>query len=189
VQQPHPPILVAAIASQESFIWAGQQGYGLMFVPYLSDFDDLAQKLTLYRQTFRQHHPGQEPPPASMALHLYLAASAAVAQREAQLYIEQYVAVFKEAAASWTGRQSAQYRGYEQLQTSLRDLTYERVIAEGRACIGDPTMVCDQLQRMRQLFGPIQPEMQVMFGDMEVARAQRSVELFGREVLGALQEF
>jgi alkanesulfonate monooxygenase SsuD/methylene tetrahydromethanopterin reductase-like flavin-dependent oxidoreductase (luciferase family) len=189
VQQPHPPILVAAIASQESFIWAGQQGFGLMFVPYLSDFDDLAQKLTLYRRTFREHHPGQEPPPASMALHLYLAESVAVAQREAQLYIEQYVAVFKEAAASWSGRQSTQYRGYEQLQTSLRDLTYARVIAEGRACIGDPTRVCDQLQQMRQLFGPIQPEMQVMFGDMEVARAQRSVELFGREVLGALQEF
>ena len=46
VQKPHPPILVAAIATPESFIWAGEQGYGLMFVPYLSDFDDLAEKLS-----------------------------------------------------------------------------------------------------------------------------------------------
>ena len=58
--------VVAAIASPESFMWAGEQGYGLMFVPYLSDFQDLAQKLALYRRTFREHH-GQEPPPASMS--------------------------------------------------------------------------------------------------------------------------
>jgi alkanesulfonate monooxygenase SsuD/methylene tetrahydromethanopterin reductase-like flavin-dependent oxidoreductase (luciferase family) len=40
VQKPHPPMLVAAISTPESFVWAGEQGYGLMFVPYLSDFQD-----------------------------------------------------------------------------------------------------------------------------------------------------
>jgi len=187
VQQPHPPILVAAIASPESFVWTGAQGYGLMFVPYLSDFQDLAQKLALYRRTFREHHGGQEPPPASMAFHLYLAESTAVARREAQPYVEQYVAVFKEAAAAWTGRLSEQYRGYEQLQARLSELTYDRVVAEVRAFIGDPALVLEQMRQIRQMFGPIQPEMQVMFGDMEFAKARRSVELFGREVLPALQ--
>jgi alkanesulfonate monooxygenase SsuD/methylene tetrahydromethanopterin reductase-like flavin-dependent oxidoreductase (luciferase family) len=188
VQRPHPPILVAAIASPESFIWAGEQGYGLMFVPYLSDFQDLASKLESYRRSYREHHPGQEPPPAAMAFHLYVAESAEAARREAQPYIEQYVAVFKEAAAAWTGRQSAQYRGYDELQARLNALTYERVVAESRAFIGDPAVVLDQIRQLRQLFGPIQPEMQVMFGDMEVAKARRSVELFGREVLPALRE-
>jgi alkanesulfonate monooxygenase SsuD/methylene tetrahydromethanopterin reductase-like flavin-dependent oxidoreductase (luciferase family) len=188
VQQPHPPILVAAIASPESFVWAGEQGYGLMFVPYLSDFQDLAQKLALYRRAFREHHGGQEPPPASMAFHLYLAEATSVARREAQPYIEQYVAVFKDAAAAWTGRASAQYRGYEQLQARLDELTYDRVVAEARAFIGDPALVLDQIRQVRQIFGPIQPEMQVMFGDMEFAKARRSVELFGREVLPVLRE-
>jgi alkanesulfonate monooxygenase SsuD/methylene tetrahydromethanopterin reductase-like flavin-dependent oxidoreductase (luciferase family) len=47
VQKPHPPILVAAISTPESFIWAGEQEYGLMFVPYLSDFSDMAEKIAL----------------------------------------------------------------------------------------------------------------------------------------------
>jgi natural product biosynthesis luciferase-like monooxygenase protein len=188
VQRPHPPILIAAIASPESFIWAGEQGYGLMFVPYLSDFQELAGKLALYRQTYREHHQGQEPPPASMAFHLYVAESTAVARREARPYLEQYVAVFKEAATAWTGRQSSQYRGYEQLQTRLSELTYERVVAETRAFIGDPVAVAEQVRQLRQIFGPIQPEMQVMFGDMEYAKARRSVELFAREVLPAVQD-
>jgi alkanesulfonate monooxygenase SsuD/methylene tetrahydromethanopterin reductase-like flavin-dependent oxidoreductase (luciferase family) len=183
VQKPHPPILVAAISTPESFIWAGEQGYGLMFVPYLSDFADLAEKIALYRRTYRAAMQGREPPPPSMALHLYMAASTADARREAKPYIEQYMAIFRDSAAAWTGRQSSQYRGYELIQQRLQALTYDRVIAEGRALIGDPNTVLDQLRHMRQQFGPIQPEMQVMFGDMGYAQARRSVELFGREVL------
>ena len=188
VQKPHPPILVAAISTPESFIWAGEQGYGLMFVPYLSDFADLAQKIELYRRTYRAATHGQEPPPPGMALHLYMTASTASARREAKPYVEQYMAIFQESAAAWTGRRSHQYRGYDLLQERLRALTYDRVLAEGRALIGDPSAVLDQLRQMRQLFGPIQPEMQVMFGDMESARARRSVELFGREVLPAVAD-
>lgn len=187
VQKPHPPILVAAIATPESFIWAGQQGYGLMFVPYLSDFQDLAQKLALYRRTYREACNGKEPPPPSMAFHLYLAESTETARREARPYIEQYIAVFQETAAAWVGRQSTQYRGYEQLHAQLTAMGYERVLAEKRAFIGDPVAVLEQVRQMQGLFGPIQPEMQVMFGDMEFEKARRSVELFGREVLPALQ--
>jgi alkanesulfonate monooxygenase SsuD/methylene tetrahydromethanopterin reductase-like flavin-dependent oxidoreductase (luciferase family) len=186
VQKPHPPVLVAAISTPESFSWAGDQGYGLMFVPYLSDFQDLAQKIELYRRSYRTAMNGQEPPPPSMALHLYLAESTAVARREAKPYVEQYVAVFQDCAAAWAGRRSGQYRGYEQMQERLQALTYDRVLAEARALIGAPDAVLDQLHQVRQMFGPVQPEMQVMFGDMEFAKARRSVELFGREVLPAV---
>jgi alkanesulfonate monooxygenase SsuD/methylene tetrahydromethanopterin reductase-like flavin-dependent oxidoreductase (luciferase family) len=188
VQKPHPPILVAAISTSESFIWAGEQGYGLMFVPYLSDFDDLAQKIELYRRAYRIATNGQEPPPPSMALHLYMAESTESARREAKPYVEQYMMIFQESAAAWTGRQSSQYRGYELMQERLQALTYDRVIAEGRALIGDPGAVLDQLRHLRQLFGAIQPEMQVMFGDMDYTQARASVELFGREVLPAIDE-
>jgi alkanesulfonate monooxygenase SsuD/methylene tetrahydromethanopterin reductase-like flavin-dependent oxidoreductase (luciferase family) len=188
VQKPHPPILVAAISTAESFIWAGEQGYGLMFVPYLSDFEDLGQKIELYRSAYRVATNGREPPPPSMALHLYMAESTAVARREAQPYIEQYMAVFQESATAWTGRQSSQYRGYEQIQARLQALTYDRVLAEGRALIGDPADVLHQIRQLRQWFGALQPEMQVMFGDMAFAEARRSVELFGREVLPVVRD-
>jgi alkanesulfonate monooxygenase SsuD/methylene tetrahydromethanopterin reductase-like flavin-dependent oxidoreductase (luciferase family) len=188
VQKPHPPMLVAAISTPESFIWAGNQGYGLMFVPYLSDFKDLAQKLELYRRSYRAATDGKEPPPPSMALHLYMAESTDSARREARPYVEQYMAIFQDSAAAWTGRQSSQYRGYELMQERLQALTYERILAEGRALIGDSSAVLDQLRQLHQLFGPIQPEMQVMFGDMECAHARRSVELFGRKVLPAVAD-
>src|SRR5262245_3617776 len=33
VQQPHPPVWIASIASEESFVWAGRHGYNVMIVP------------------------------------------------------------------------------------------------------------------------------------------------------------
>jgi alkanesulfonate monooxygenase SsuD/methylene tetrahydromethanopterin reductase-like flavin-dependent oxidoreductase (luciferase family) len=123
-----------------------------------------------------------------MALHLYMTESTDSARREAKPYVEQYMAVFHKSAAAWTGRQSSQYRGYDLMQERLQALTYDRVLAEGRALIGDPSTVLDQLRQMRQLFGPIQPEMQVMFGDMESGHARRSVEIFGWEVLPAVAD-
>ena len=121
-----------------------------------------------------------------MALHLYMTESTGSARCEARPYIEQYMAIFQESAAAWTGRESSQYRGYELMQERLQALTYDRVLGEGRALIGDPGAVLQQLHHLRQRFGPIQPEMQIMFGDMDRAQAQRSVELFGREVLPAV---
>jgi alkanesulfonate monooxygenase SsuD/methylene tetrahydromethanopterin reductase-like flavin-dependent oxidoreductase (luciferase family) len=166
---------------------AAELAYGLMFVPYLSDFADLAQKIALHRRTYRATTNGREPPPPSMALHLYMAASTAQARREAKPYIEQYMAIFQDSAVAWTGRQSSQYRGYELLQQRLQALTYDRVLAEGRALIGESHAVLDQLHHLRPQFGPIQPEMQIMFGNMDYTQARRSVELFGQEVLPAVE--
>ena len=73
------------------------------------------------------------------------------------------------------------------LQRRLQALTYDRVLGEGRALIGDSHAVLDQLHHLRQQFGPIQPEMQIMFGNMDYTHARRSVELFGREVLPAVE--
>ena len=39
VQTPHPPIWIASIASEESFVWAGRRGYHVMIVPYAGSME------------------------------------------------------------------------------------------------------------------------------------------------------
>ena len=53
VQRPHPPIFIAAVGTPASFDWAGQQGHGLMVVPYLSNFDALRENLGRYRDAYQ----------------------------------------------------------------------------------------------------------------------------------------
>jgi alkanesulfonate monooxygenase SsuD/methylene tetrahydromethanopterin reductase-like flavin-dependent oxidoreductase (luciferase family) len=48
-QKPHPPIWVAAIASEESFVNAGKNGYHIMIVPYAGGLERTAALVKMYR--------------------------------------------------------------------------------------------------------------------------------------------
>jgi hypothetical protein len=65
----------------------------------------------------------------------------------------------------------------------LNDITYERVLDETRAIIGDPDDVATQLAYIRNTFGEVYPSFQINFGMMEKATARRSMELFARHVM------
>jgi alkanesulfonate monooxygenase SsuD/methylene tetrahydromethanopterin reductase-like flavin-dependent oxidoreductase (luciferase family) len=65
----------------------------------------------------------------------------------------------------------------------LNDITYERVLDETRAIIGDPDDVAQQLTYIRSTFGDVYPTFQINFGMMERAKARRSIELFARHVM------
>lgn len=187
LQRPHPPIKVAAVSTPQSFQWAGEQGYGLMVVPYLSDFDDLAENLRLYRTTFRGS-AGAEPPPVSVVMHMLCASTDAQAQDDGAPHMDQYVAVAKQATAAWGRQSSSQYPGYEKVYNTLEALTYDRVLAEKRALIGSPEAVARQLIELEARFGSITIELNTMFGDMDFATAERSVRLYGREALAGLAD-
>ena len=49
VQKPHPPIWIAAVATKESFVWAGRHGYHIMIVPVASNLDLVRDLVQSYR--------------------------------------------------------------------------------------------------------------------------------------------
>jgi alkanesulfonate monooxygenase SsuD/methylene tetrahydromethanopterin reductase-like flavin-dependent oxidoreductase (luciferase family) len=183
VQQPHPPISIAAVGTPTSFDWAGQQGYGLMVVPYLSRFDVLRDNLRRYREAFVAAHPARPLPPVQMSLHLHVAESDERATYDVREPMRQYVEVFRESATAWRGRSSSAYPGYEQLIDELDTMTLERVLREGRALIGGPTSVERQLRHVLDLFGDVEPSLSVLFGNMPYPTAERSLRLFAAEVM------
>ena len=118
-----------------------------------------------------------------MVLHLFVAPTRREAREACRPYMEQYLVNFRAAARAWTGRQSAAYKPYSALEQLLNDITYERVLDETRAIIGDPDDVARQLTYIRQTFGDVYPTFQINFGMMDKAKAQRSIELFARHVM------
>ena len=184
-QRPHPPIWIAAVVSPESFVWTGERGYNLMVVPYIGEAHELAEKIHLYRQAYRDHgHEARRGPgEVMMVFHLYVAPTLKEAQDEARAYMDQYLQTFKASASSWTGRQSGQYKQYSALEQLLNEITYERILAETRALIGDPDHVTKQLEWVRKTFGEVSPSLQINFGMMEKAKARRTLELFARHVM------
>ena len=62
VQKPHPPIWIAAISSEESFVYAAKNGFNLMIVPYAGKPGQLQEFVKIYRELWasRGHKPGAE---------------------------------------------------------------------------------------------------------------------------------
>src|SRR5947199_5057955 len=54
VQKPHPPIWVAAISTEESFVYAAKNGFNLMIVPYAGKPGQLQEFVKLYRRLWAE---------------------------------------------------------------------------------------------------------------------------------------
>ena len=100
--------------------------------------------------------------------------------------VERYVEVFSEALTSWDGRAaSPNYPGYDKMVGAIRAQTPES-LREGRvAYVGTPAEVVEQVRDTRELFGDVEPSMQINFGGMPTAEARRTLELFASEVMPA----
>jgi alkanesulfonate monooxygenase SsuD/methylene tetrahydromethanopterin reductase-like flavin-dependent oxidoreductase (luciferase family) len=183
VQQPHPPVWVAAIGTPESFEWAGRMGYHLMFVPYVSDFEQLAGLIRRYRAAWRAagHPPGRER--VAYSAHCYVAESRAAALEGVRPAWEQYHRVFYERLRRWVGHPSPQYRGYDRIAAVVDRFTFEQMVAERRLFVGTPDEVAEQFAWARELFGEAEPSLQVNFANLSEAEARRTLELLAAHVL------
>ncbi len=183
VQQPYPPVYVAAVGTPASFEWAGKQGHNMMVVPYLAKFEDLAANLKLYRDTFWASHPEKTLRPVQMSVHLHIAETDAAAEQEAREHLDQYVKVFHSSATAWNERKSDNYKGYEELAKQLAAMTFERTVGENRALIGSPETVAKQVSCLAEWFGEIEPSLSTMYGNMPYEMSERSLRLFAQEVM------
>jgi alkanesulfonate monooxygenase SsuD/methylene tetrahydromethanopterin reductase-like flavin-dependent oxidoreductase (luciferase family) len=62
VQKPHPPVWIAAISTEESFVYAARNGFNLMIVPYAGRPGALQEFVKMYRRVWAEsgHRPGAE---------------------------------------------------------------------------------------------------------------------------------
>jgi len=183
VQKPHPPIWVAAVASLDSFVWAGQHGYHLMIVPFAQQMERTRQFVQAYRTAWREagFRPGAEK--VQLALFCYLAESRDEARRGFDRPARRYVEVLTEAVSDWSSAQSAQYPGYDKMAASLGALTPQTIIDNHLAYVGTPEDAVEGVQWHRQFFGEVEPSMQISFGGIKDAEAFRTLELFASHVM------
>lgn len=184
VQKPHPPIWIAAISTEESFVYAAKNGYHLMIVPYAGKPGQLQEFVKMYRRLWAQsgHEPGAEQ--IQVAQFGYVAENSAEARRGFERICKRYLETFADAVVSWKGRNEAEYPGYDRMVASILSTTPEKIIAQGGAFVGSPDEVVEQVKQCMSAFdGPIEPSLQINFGGSSDAEAFRTVELLASEVM------
>lgn len=181
-QEPCPPFWVAALASAESFIAAGEKGYGVMAIPLAGG--RMAELLQLYRDAWKSSgHPGCGT--VMLAFHMFCAVSVEAAIEVARQPLNDYLASLVDAASDWIdGENSVDYPGYDKIIAGLKQETFDTQRQKGAAWIGTPDQIRCAIQDYNEAVGGFDiASLQVNFNTISLREAEGSMRLFAQEVM------
>jgi alkanesulfonate monooxygenase SsuD/methylene tetrahydromethanopterin reductase-like flavin-dependent oxidoreductase (luciferase family) len=181
-QNPRPPFWIAALSTRESFENAGRLGHHLMGIPLGGA--QMAELIKVYRDAWvAAGHPGRGR--VMLAFHMFCAESREQAAAVAREPLNTYLRSIVEAASEWmSGVASKDYPNYKKMIEIISKETFESQVENGSAWIGTP----DDIRRTissydAQVGGFEAASLQVNFGMISPADAERSIGLFARDVM------
>ena len=186
-QRPRPPLWVAALATPDSFVRAGERGHSIMAIPMTGG--QMAELMASYREAWRKAgHPGRGR--IMLAFHMYCAETRAAASRVAREPLNRYLQSLVEAASDWiAGTASADYPGYDKVIAGLARETFESQVEKGAAWVGTPAELTAQISDYQAAVGGFEiASLQVNFNTLPVDLAARSMRLFAAEVMPKLKQ-
>jgi alkanesulfonate monooxygenase SsuD/methylene tetrahydromethanopterin reductase-like flavin-dependent oxidoreductase (luciferase family) len=181
-QKPRPKFYIASTRTADSFEFAGRHGHALMSIP-IGPLKDL---IPVYRKAWRDAgHPGDGE--VMIAFHMFCHEDARRAREIPRLQFEDYFAALFESAGEWTqGTSSKDYRGYDESIGRMKNFTLESQIEARGAWVGTPDEIKAIIRRCESTIGKFEhASLQINFGTLDVAEAQKSMRLFAREVMPA----
>jgi alkanesulfonate monooxygenase SsuD/methylene tetrahydromethanopterin reductase-like flavin-dependent oxidoreductase (luciferase family) len=175
-QRPHPPVWVGCARSEDSFQWAGENGFHLMTLPYLYKSGDILPRLVkIYRESLAAAGRDVASHDVLGKFHIYVSTSFERAMEEATPYLENY---FNVHAAHDPDRQVVG-------QLALRDVRTQ--LAGGFAIAGDPERCIDTILKWRDEVGLTAISGTFHFGGLPQEMALKNIRLFAEKVMPRLK--
>ncbi|HEU4342134.1 MAG TPA: LLM class flavin-dependent oxidoreductase [Candidatus Binatia bacterium] len=176
VQRPHPPIWVGCARSEDSFRWAGKNGFHLMTLPYLyREPDVLPGFIRSYRQGLADAGHDFTATEVLGKFHIYVSSSLDRAIEEAGPYLGNYLDVHKAADPE---RQEKGLMVVRDVKTQL---------TEGFVIAGDPERCIDSIRRWSETIGLTTISGTFHFGGMPQELALKNIRLFAERVIPELR--
>ncbi|GAA4232345.1 LLM class flavin-dependent oxidoreductase [Actinomadura meridiana] len=187
IQRPHPPVWICAVMSESSFRWAGEQGFNLLVTasPRPEAMQGVNKLVSVYRDAFMANHGASgRSPETAMVVPLVLADTDEEALEEAKPHLQEYIEVWKEAAASVLKVNSADYRGYSQALAKSVEAGSDG--AGGNGVIGSPETAARRVKEMQEVLDMDTILWQVDFGGQPYEKMERTLRLFTDRTLPML---
>ncbi|HEY7066078.1 MAG TPA: LLM class flavin-dependent oxidoreductase [Chloroflexota bacterium] len=177
VQRPHPSIWVGASRSDDTYRWAGENGYHLMTLPYMYEHSVLQHSIGVYREALAES--GYDPASREILgkFHIYVADSQAAAEREAASYYERYSAV----AAARTPRAVPNPQPRQNQARARHGFAAE--VASGDIIAGDAQHCIEAIRHWQEVAGLTTISGTVYFGGMPQEMALENIRRFAAEVM------
>ena len=181
-QKPRPKFFIATTRTADSFEFAGRNGHSLMSIP-IGPLKDL---IPIYRKAWRDAgHPGDGE--VMIAFHMFCHEDAKLAREIPRPQFEDYFKALFESAGEWTTTASSKdYKGYADSIGRMKNFTLENQIDSRGALVGTPDEIKEIIRDFVGKVGKFEhASLQINFGTLDFAEAQKSMRLFAREVMPA----
>ena len=185
-QLPRPKFWTAAFTTPESFEKAGRIGNYIMAIPIGGS--QMSELIGIYRDAWKAAgHKGDGR--IMLAFHMFCHEDRKEAHRIARGPLNRYLKALVDAAKDWVdGAASDNYKGYDKMIAALDRETFESQLEKGAAWVGTPADLIEQIGSYRDAIGGFDDaSLQINFSDMSFGDAERSVKLFGEQVMPALK--
>ena len=186
-QKPRPPIWTATTTTPASFEKAGRSGFSIMAIPRVRA--RLKELLEIYRDARRDAGPpGQGR--VMLAFHMLCHEDEQEAANIARDPLNRYLRAIVDATSAWKdGLSTKDYPGYEKMVEQLEKENFDTQTESGAAWVGAPEKLVDQITEFHESIGGFEiASMQVNFGTVPFAAAEKSVRLFGEKVIPRLSD-
>jgi len=173
MQRPHPPIWVGATRNEETFRWAGEQGYDLMTIPFVHPSTDALRDLVkIYRDALARSGHDFVGGQVLGKFHIYVSDSFERGMREAAPFMKNYSDIHHQVDPT--------------RKLTERDIGSD--MARGFIIVGDPERCSDTIQRWHEESGITTFSGTFHFGGMPQELALKNIRLFAERVMPALKD-
>jgi alkanesulfonate monooxygenase SsuD/methylene tetrahydromethanopterin reductase-like flavin-dependent oxidoreductase (luciferase family) len=180
VQHPHPPFLVSA-QSEESLRWAAQ--HDIPFAQIDAMVDQARRDQALYREVQIAH--GHAPVPRLYLMReIYVGETDARAREEAPPYLLQYWDLWNRYTQfSEGGKLPDSYDFWRRQAPMLHAMSFDEIVANDMVILGGPETVASAILRIADQLDPMGLTLVFKLGAMPYEVMERSMTLFGDEVM------
>jgi alkanesulfonate monooxygenase SsuD/methylene tetrahydromethanopterin reductase-like flavin-dependent oxidoreductase (luciferase family) len=180
VQHPHPPFLVSA-QSDESLRWAAQ--HDIPFAQIDSMVEQAKRDQALYRevQTAHGHAPAAR---LYLMREIYVADTDTRAYTEARPHLLQYWELWNRYTQfTRGGKLPDSYDFWRRQAPMLHAMSFDQIVANDMVILGGPERVADTIFRLASRLDLMGLAMIFKLGAMPYDMVERSMSLFGEEVV------
>jgi alkanesulfonate monooxygenase SsuD/methylene tetrahydromethanopterin reductase-like flavin-dependent oxidoreductase (luciferase family) len=185
-QQPCPPIWVAAVRTEDTYRWAGANGFNLLTAPFFfPDHREQQALLKIYRDALRAN--GHDPASKEImaVYHMYCAERDDDVTATADPALGRYQAFTKATDMSRQAyRDPIAYKDWKGFFENRESITLDQMKAS-RAVIGRPEECIDRIRMLSERFGITYLCFEVNFGALPHGRVKESMERFASQVMPA----
>ncbi len=181
IQQPHPPIWVAAI-SPETFELVAKKGLQIMVTPTLMSMDELKDKIIDAMRALV--NAGCDPEkldfPMNLQMHIAPTVEEAKANTESSLdwYFKRVVELVPQGANAPKG-----YERYAEVAEQMGEISIDALMEAGIILLGTPEQAIERIEELRTDVGQKAISCWMRIGGLEHKKVMDSMRLFAEQVM------